>query len=165
MEAALEGDDLERSVLMQGAIFARELDRAFIGFSAGTGEEHLVKAALIDKRLRELEASGVVVRGARRNQEFCLRRKGLRQAGRRVTETVHRPALDEIEIALARIVPEVGAFASDEHGLGTRGEVHQGVEWMGSLEHGGLLWGLRERQVENARRPRFLGRGLLENLS
>ena len=43
MEAMFEGDDLERAALVNGAVFAGELDRAFDAFGAGIGEEHLIK--------------------------------------------------------------------------------------------------------------------------
>src|SRR6185312_8852046 len=95
-----------------------------------------------DQRLRELEACGIVVGRAWRDQDLCLRRNRVRHAGRRVAETVHGPTLDEIEIAFPGIVPEIGAFTPDEYGLRACGDVHQRVKGMGRGGHGNLLWGL-----------------------
>src|SRR5258705_13861973 len=43
------------AVLVHGAVFAREFDRAFVGFRAGIGEEHLVEATAIGQSLGELQ--------------------------------------------------------------------------------------------------------------
>ena len=37
--------------LVAASKFARELDRAFVGFGAGIGKEHLIEAAVGDQRL------------------------------------------------------------------------------------------------------------------
>ena len=120
---------------MQRAVFARELDRALIGFRARIGEEHLVEAAAIDQRLRQLQAGPVVERRARRQQQFCLRRQRFGDDRRRMAEAIDRPALDEIEIALAAVIPQERAFAADEHGRRARGDIHQGVKGMGGDVH------------------------------
>jgi len=46
VEAAFEGDDLERAAFVQFAVFARELDRALIGFRAGIGKNTRSKQEL-----------------------------------------------------------------------------------------------------------------------
>ena len=139
MKAALEGDDLIGAILVQRAVFAREFYGAFVGFGAGIGKEHLVETRMIHERFCELQADRVVVSGARRQQQFGLRGKGFGHGRRRVAEAVHRPALDEVEIALAGVVPEVRAFALHEGGRRTRGDLHQSVERMGSDSHIKLL--------------------------
>ncbi len=140
MEAALEGDDLERAASMQRAIFARQLDSALIGLRAGIGEEHLVEAALRDQRFGELQAGIVVIGRARGDQELGLRGERVGQDRRRMAEAIHGPALDEIEIALAGCIPKPGAFAPYEYGFGARGDVHQRVEGRGGVGHVELLW-------------------------
>jgi len=70
VEAAGKGDDFIGAVPAQRAVFARQLDRAFIGFGAGIGKEDLIEAAAIDQRLGELEARRVVESRARRQQQF-----------------------------------------------------------------------------------------------
>ena len=70
MKAAVEGDDLVGAAPVQRAVFAREFDRTLIGFGTGIGEEHLVEAAVICQRLRQLQARTVVKRWARRQQQF-----------------------------------------------------------------------------------------------
>jgi len=135
VKAAFEGDDLERTVLVQGAVFACELDRALIGFGAGIGEEHLIEATSVDERFRQHQARGIVIRGACGDQRLRLRRDRVRHARRRMAEAVHRPSLDEVEIAFARIIPQKGAFATHEHGPGARGDIHQRIERVGGVGH------------------------------
>ena len=67
--------------LCSAAVFARELDRAFVGLRAGVGKEHLVEAAVVDQRLRQLQARLVVERRARRQQPLGLRGKRVRDDG------------------------------------------------------------------------------------
>jgi hypothetical protein len=69
------------------------------------GEEHLVEAALFDEGLRQLQAGAVVEGGARRQQKPGLRRQRIGDDDRRVTEAVDGPALHEVEVTLAGIVP------------------------------------------------------------
>src|ERR1700676_4435227 len=101
MEAAFDSDDFVRAVLVRGAVFAGQLYRAFVGFCAGIGEEHLVEAAVIDQSLCQLEAWAVVEGRAWRQQQFYLCCERLCDDGRRVANAVDRPTLDKIEIALA----------------------------------------------------------------
>src|SRR4051794_40092914 len=77
---------------------------------------------LLSTRLGKFQADVVVVGWARRDQELCLRGNGFRHHRWCMAKAVHRPALDEIEVTLAGVVPEVGAFAPDEHGLRARGD-------------------------------------------
>jgi len=125
---------------MQRAIFARELDRAFVGFATRIGKEHLVEAALLDQRVGELQAGIVVIGRARGDQKLGLRGQRVGHDIRRVAEAIHRPALDEIEIALAGVVPQPGAFAAGEDDARARGDVHQRVEGTGGVGHVELLW-------------------------
>ena len=116
MEAALEGDDPVRVALVQGAIFTCELDRALIGFRAGIGEEHLIEATLVDQRLCQLEAGGIVKGRTWGQQQLCLRRERFGNFGRRMAEAIDCPALNEIEIALAGVIPQKRAFAQTAGG-------------------------------------------------
>ena len=106
VKTALEGDDFVRAAFMQRAVFAREFYGAFVGFSAGIGEKHPVEATIVDQRFRQLQADRVVVSGAWRQQQLCLRGESVGHGRRRMAEAIHRPALDEIEIAFAGIVPQ-----------------------------------------------------------
>jgi hypothetical protein len=56
-----------------------------------------------------------------------------------MAEAIHRPALDEIEITLAGVVPQPLTFAFDENGGWARGDLHQRVERMGGVGHVVLL--------------------------
>ena len=102
-----ERDDLVSTVPFQGPEFACELDRAFVGFRARIGEEHLIEAAVIGQSLCELEAGAVVKSRARRQQQLCLCRQRIGDLGRGVAKAIDRPPLDEVEIALAGVVPQV----------------------------------------------------------
>src|SRR5258708_10296890 len=52
-----------------------------------------------------------------------------------MAEAIDRPALHEIEIALAFVIPQIRAFAFDEDGLRARGDVHQRMIRLGSVGH------------------------------
>jgi hypothetical protein len=114
VEATLERDDLVSTIAVQGAEFASELDRALIGFRARIGEEDLIEAAVIDQGLCQLEARRVVKRRTWRQQQLCLRGEGFGDFRWRVAQAIDRPALNEIEIALAGVIPQKRAFAPDE---------------------------------------------------
>ena len=140
MKAAFEGDDFERAILVLRTVFPRELDGAFVGLRAGIGEEYPIEAAVLDQRLRKLQAGAVVEGGAWRQQQFGLRGKRFSNGRRRMAERVDGPALHEVEIALARVVPEIGARTADEHHRRASGNLHQRVERMGGVSHVDLLW-------------------------
>src|ERR1700712_3116377 len=55
-----------------------------------------------------------------------------------MTETVDRPALDEIEVTFSGVIPEERAFAADKHSRRPRGDLHQGVKRMCGNVHGDL---------------------------
>src|SRR5215467_3414098 len=60
-----------------------------------------------------------------------------------MAEAVHRPALHEIEIPLAVVVPQPGAFAFDENGRRPSGDVHECVRGIGVEVHDGLMRGFK----------------------
>jgi len=47
-----------------------------------------------------------------------------------MAETVHRPALNEIEIGLAVFIPQPGALAGNEHNGWAARDFHKGIEAM-----------------------------------
>ena len=106
VKTSLERDDLVSAIAMQGAVFPRKLDRALVGFRARIGEEHLIEAAVIDQGLCQLEARRVVKGRTWRQQQLCLRRKRFDDDRRRMAQAIDRPALNEIEIALAGFIPQ-----------------------------------------------------------
>ena len=57
-----------------------------------------------------------------------------------MAERVDGPALHEVEIALAGVVPEIGARTADEYHRRASGNLHQRVERMGGVSHVDLLW-------------------------
>ena len=71
----------------------------------------------------------LVVEGrARRDEGAGLRGEGVHHRGRAVAQAVDRPALDEVEIALAGVVDEPGPSALDEDDLRPLGDLHQASE-------------------------------------
>jgi hypothetical protein len=65
-----------------------------------------------------------------------------------MAEAIHRPALDEIEIALAGGVPQPGALAADEHLFWAGGDVHHRIERMSRVGHVGLLLEAFDEKVD-----------------
>lgn len=106
VEAVVERDDLVRAVPELAPPFARELDRTFIRFRAAVREEHLVEHAVLREEAGELRHRLVVERGRRVQQLLGLRLQRLDEAFVAVAEAVDRPALDEIQVALAGVVVE-----------------------------------------------------------
>jgi hypothetical protein len=156
VEAASEGDDLMRAAFVQRTEFARELDRALIGLGARVRKEHLVEAAVGDQRVGQFQAGLVEERGARRQQQLCLRRNRVGNDGRRMAEAIDGPALHEIEIALAAVVPQIGTFAPDEDGGRPCRDVHQRVIRMGGVGHVELLVGFWVRGQAETQEGRTL---------
>src|ERR1700692_3933905 len=125
MKTAFKGDDFVRAVSMHDVVFAGEFYCALVGFGARIGKEHLVEAAVIDQSFCQFEAWAIVEGRAWRQQQLCLRGKRLCDDGRRVAEAIDRPALHEVEIALAAIIPQKRTFAPDEDGRRTCGDISQ----------------------------------------
>jgi hypothetical protein len=86
--------------------------------------KRLVERAVRHQRLRERDTRGVMVSGARCYQQVGLLGEGIGDDPRRMAEAIDRPALDEIKIALAGVVPQPRALAALEHDRRPRGEFH-----------------------------------------
>src|SRR5258708_15401059 len=56
-----------------------------------------------------------------------------------MAEAIDRPALHEVEITLAGVIPQEGAFAPDEHDRRPRRDVHQRVKRVCGIGHVDLL--------------------------
>src|SRR5579864_3348438 len=167
MKGAFKGDDFICAVLVQGAVFPRELDRAFVSLRAGVSEEHVVEATQVGERLCQLQAGVVVIGRARRDQALGLRRNCLCQYRRRVAEAVHGPALNEIQITLSRVVPEIRTLAAHEGDRRAGGDLHQRVEGKRGVSHVefslqfcGTGW-----DGPKSKKAAPFGCGLLENLA
>ena len=128
MEAVDRGDDLEGAAFVLPAPLARQLDRAFVGFGAAVGEEHAMEAGMCGQQVGQPDRGFVVERRAGRDQFRCLGHQCLDDALGRVPERIDRPALHEIEVLLAVVVPQPGTFALDKNEFGPRGDVHQGLD-------------------------------------
>jgi len=130
---------IESSVAMQGSVFAGELDCAFVGLGPAIGEEHLVEPAQIDQLVGKLDGNVVVVSRARGDQLVRLPADRVDDSGWRMAEAVDCPALYEIEIALAIVVPEPRAFAFDEDDWRPGGDLHECARGMGVEVHKSVL--------------------------
>src|SRR5262249_31659978 len=107
---------------------ARELDRALVGFRAAVAEEDALKSRVRGQQFGQTERRLVVEGRARCDQRSRLGGERLAHDLRTVAETVHGPALHEVEIRLAVVIGEPGAPAAHEDVRGTIGDVHQRPE-------------------------------------
>src|SRR5262249_13266816 len=105
MEGALEGYDLVGSVAMQGAVLAGEFDRTLVGLGPTICEEYLVKPAKVGQLGRKLNGNVIIVSWARCDQLPRLPSDGVSDGSRRMAEAVDRPALHEVQISFAIVVP------------------------------------------------------------
>ena len=154
MKAVLKGNDLEAvfasGILVELAPFARQLDRTFVGFSAAIGEEHPIKAGVLGQHRSKLDRGLVKKSGRGVNDLFCLRHQGILQALWRVTEAVHRPALQPVEITLAVMVGQPHAAAFGEYQRRPVGDVQQRLGRVlgeGGIERFWFIHGSVERQA------------------
>src|SRR6266480_666174 len=81
-----------------------------------------------------------------------------------MTEAIDRPALDEVEIALAAIVPQPGAFAAHEYGRRARRDLHQRVKRMYGIGHVDLLLRGVKRPAETQEGRTFSGAAFSKTL-
>jgi hypothetical protein len=82
-----------------------------------------------------------------------------------MAQAIDRPALHEIEITFASIVPQKGAFAADKDDLRARGDVHQGVERICRDIHVETPLRLDEKKAgQNERRPHVVGAAFSKTL-
>ena len=113
MEGVLHRDDdeaLGMAVIL--GILAGELDLAFVGLSAGVGEEDLVEAAVLDDELRGLDGGLIVeVVGAVQDRLGALL-EALHDRGMAVAQTVDGDTADEVEVLVAVLIEDVSAFAA-----------------------------------------------------
>ncbi len=142
VKAIVEGDDLVGAALVPLAPFACQLDGALIGLGAAAGEEHPVKAGVRHQPLRQ-SRRGHVEKGRARVDQLCrLFGQGLLDLRRAMAEAIHRPALHEIQIALAAMVRQPGALAAHEKQIRALGDPHQGISGGGRrlqfMGHGSL---------------------------
>ncbi len=125
MEAVIHGDDLEGAGALPGAPLARQLDRTLVGLGAAVAEEDLVEARVLDEAAGQAGHLRVVVGGAAVDQPPGLERHRLRDDRGGVAEAVDGPALHEVEIGLAVLVPQPGAVPLDHHHRRPVGDLHQ----------------------------------------
>src|SRR5579859_7768851 len=105
MKGILQGNDLVGAAFVAGAPFAGKLDRAFIGLAPAVGEKHFLEAAVLDDALGEAYRRLVVESRAGRDQLARLVQQGLRYERRAMAQAIDCPALHEVEIALAFVIP------------------------------------------------------------
>ena len=92
-------DDAERPVAVQRAPFPGELDRALIRLRPAIGQEDVIQPAMRRDQVRQPDHLVVVEGRAAIDQLARLGRQRVQDRPRRVAKAVHRPALDEVEVA------------------------------------------------------------------
>jgi hypothetical protein len=125
VEAVVEGDDLMGAALEAAAPLAGQLDGALVRLRPRVREEGALEIGVLGEEARQLQRRLVEEGGAGVDEGPRLRGEGVHHRGRTVPEAIDGPALDEVEIALARMVGEPGPAALDEHDLGPLGDLHQ----------------------------------------
>ena len=106
MKRVAKGDDLEGAIAVQLPPLAGQLDRALVGLGTGVGKEDAVEAGVGGEQAGQLDHRGVVEGRAGIEQLAGLRRQRRGNFRRAMAETIDRPALNEIEIALALMIGE-----------------------------------------------------------
>jgi len=152
VEAVLEGDDLEGAALVQLPPLSRQLDGALVGLRAGVGEKDAVERGMRRQQFRQRQRGRVEIGRARIDQTLRLPRQRVLHGRVAMAEGIHRPALDEIEVALAVGVDEPGALAVHHDEAGPLGGPHQRLRVVCCVLHvlspemkkaTGLPWPLR----------------------
>ena len=115
MKGIVQRDDLEFFRMDFVAVRAGHFQRAFHGLGAGVAEEGALQAAGFGQTLGERSLISVVIEIGRVKQAAGLFADHLDQPRMRVAERVDADARDEVEIALARWIEDVAAFAALEH--------------------------------------------------
>src|SRR5262249_28253934 len=131
-----EGDDLEGTLAFEGAVLAGELDCTLVGLGSAVCEEDLVEPAQFGQLGRKFNGNVIVVSRARRDQLARLMAYRLGDRRRRMAEAVDRPALHEIKIPSAVVVPEPRALTSDEDGRRPGGNFHKCMRGIAVEGHG-----------------------------
>src|SRR5262249_41106541 len=139
VKSTVHGDDLRSAGAMASAPLARQLDRALVRLRAAIAEKHLVEPRRLGEQGREAPHGPVVIRGTAVDQPLALRHERVQHDARAMAETVDGPALDEVEIALAILIPEPRPGPFDHHGRRPVGDLHDVFEL---FDHGrfSLSW-------------------------
>jgi hypothetical protein len=135
VEAVIQGDDLIGAVAMDLPPLAGELDGALVRLRTAVGEERLIKSAQPGDLLGQRDHRLVIESRAAVDELCCLPRDRIDDRARTMAETIDRPALNEVEIALAGFVRQPAPLPFHEHDGWATGDVHQGIEGA----HGGRL--------------------------
>jgi hypothetical protein len=127
--AAVEGlfhhDDGRHLDALAVAIQARQLDRRLVGLAARVAEEGAVHAGQFAQPVGQFFLARHAIQVRRMDQGRSLVGNRLHQFRMGMAQPVHRHPGDRIEITLAGLIPQVGAFAAHERdGLAGIG-VHQ----------------------------------------
>ena len=128
MKAVVEGDDLVRAVLVATAPLARQLDGTLVGLRPRVSEEGPPEVGVLGEQARQLQRRLVVEGGTRRDERPGLRGERVHHRGRTMAQAIDRPALDEVEVALADMVGQPGPAALHEDDLRPLGDLHQMFE-------------------------------------
>jgi hypothetical protein len=124
VEAVIHGDDFIGAIAMLRSPLARQLDRPLVGLGTAVGEEDLMQAAIPRQQIGKPDHLIVVEGGAAVDQSLGLPCQRLDDRSRRMAKSVHRPALNEVEIAAAFAVGKPRTLACDKHSRWPRRYIH-----------------------------------------
>ncbi|MEN3366277.1 MAG: voltage-gated potassium channel [Burkholderiales bacterium] len=132
VEGVVEGNDFvpvaAGGVLVLLAPFTRQLDRAFIGLGTAIGEEHAVEHRILCQQGCQMDRRLVIERRRRVDDFLCLCVERILDLWRCMPETVHCPALQVVEIALAGIVRHPHAAAFSKNKRRAVGDMHECID-------------------------------------
>ena len=112
----VEGRDyFVSAVAVQLAVATGELQRPLIGLGPAVAKEHQVQAAILDKSFRQPELGHGVKLVGGLNERPGLLRDSFGDYRVAVAQLVHRPTGHEVQVFLPVGVPDLGAFASNNH--------------------------------------------------